>query len=117
MACIRGTDRRGGITASIPLNCGELLAFPTYARYNDRSYTVIKFEGKRKGMGEQEEKEVMELALQAGHLLLENGAEIFRVEETIDRICHYYGIESGNAFVLSNGIFITSGNEREEIFA
>ncbi len=39
------------------------------------------------------------------------------MEETIDRICHYYGIESGNAFVLSNGIFITSGNEREEIFA
>ena len=54
--------------------------------------------------------------MQAGHILLENGAEIFRVEETIDRICHYYGIESGNAFVLSNGIFITSGNEREEIF-
>ncbi len=48
--------------------------------------------------------------MQAGHILLENGAEIFRVEETIDRICHYYGIESGNAFVLSNGIFITSGS-------
>ena len=68
-------------------------------------------------MGEQEEKEVMELALQAGHLLLENGAEIFRVEETVDRICRYYGIESENAFVLSNGIFITSGSTREEIFA
>ena len=51
-------------------------------------------------MGEQEEKEVMELALQAGHLLLENGAEIFRVEETMDRICRHYGVRSGNAFVL-----------------
>ena len=117
MACIRGTDRRGGITVSIPLNCGELLAFPTYARYNDRSYTVIKFEGKRKGMGEQEEKEVMELALQAGHLLLENGAEIFRVEETMDRICKHYGVRSGSAFVLSNGIFATAGSERERYFA
>lgn len=62
-------------------------------------------------------KKVMELALQAGHILLENGAEIFRVEETIDRICHYFGLESGNAFVLSNGIFMTAGNERESFFA
>lgn len=60
---------------------------------------------------------VMEVAMQAGHILLENGAEIFRVEETIDRICRYYGISSGNAFVLSNGIFATTGSEREQYFA
>ena len=35
----------------------------------------------------EDDKEIMELALQAGHILLENGAEIFRVEETMDRIC------------------------------
>lgn len=68
-------------------------------------------------MGDREEKEVMEAALQAGHILLENGAEISRVEETIDRICRYYGVESGNAFVLSNGIFVTAGSERERYFA
>lgn len=62
-------------------------------------------------------KQVMELALLAGHILLENGAEIFRVEETMDRICRYYGLESGSAFVLSNGIFMTAGNERENFFA
>lgn len=64
-----------------------------------------------------EDKEVMELAIEAGHLLLENGAEIFRVEETIDRICRHYGVESGSAFVLSNGIFATAGDEREGFFA
>ena len=42
-------------------------------------------------MEENREKEVMEVSLQAGHLLLENGAEISRVEETMDRICNYYG--------------------------
>jgi uncharacterized membrane protein YjjP (DUF1212 family) len=63
------------------------------------------------------QREILNAAMQAGHILLENGAEIFRVEETMDRICRYYGIESGNSFVLSNGIFTTSGNEREEIFA
>jgi uncharacterized membrane protein YjjP (DUF1212 family) len=68
-------------------------------------------------MKHTEEKEVMELALQAGHLLLENGAEIFRVEETMERICHHYGVESANEFVLSNGIFVTAGSEKENVFA
>lgn len=63
------------------------------------------------------DKQVMELALAAGHILLENGAEIFRVEETMDRICRHYGLESGSAFVLSNGIFMTAGSERENFFA
>lgn len=62
-------------------------------------------------------KEITEVALQAGHILLENGAEIFRVEETIERICKYYGVQSGNAFVLSNGIFMTSGGEKENFYA
>ena len=65
----------------------------------------------------ENDKEVMEIALQAGHILLENGAEIFRVEETMDRICRHYGLQSGSAFVLSNGIFVTAGSERESFFA
>lgn len=63
------------------------------------------------------EREVVETAMEAGHILLENGAEIFRVEETINRVCRHYGVESCNAFVLSNGIFVTAGSVREEIFA
>ena len=63
------------------------------------------------------DEKIMEVSLQAGHILLENGAEIFRVEETMDRICRYYGLQSGNAFVLSNGIFMTAGNEKENFFA
>jgi len=62
-------------------------------------------------------KEVLELALQAGHLLLENGAEIFRVEETMDRICRHYGVQSESTFVLSNGIFMTAGGGQERYFA
>lgn len=68
-------------------------------------------------LSQAEQREVLEIAMQAGHILLENGAEIFRVEETIDRICRHFGIESASSFVLSNGIFTTSGNEREQIFA
>ncbi len=63
------------------------------------------------------ERDVLLLALKAGQILLENGAEIFRVEDTVYRICHYYGLHSANAFVLSNGIFLTSGDEKETQFA
>lgn len=64
-----------------------------------------------------DQREVLDVAMEAGHILLENGAEIFRVEETIDRICRHFGVESENAFVLSNGIFLTAGSDREKRFA
>ncbi len=63
------------------------------------------------------ERDVLLVALKAGRILLENGAEIFRVEDTVYRICHYYGLKSASAFVLSNGIFLTSGDEDEPEFA
>ncbi|WP_124068222.1 threonine/serine exporter family protein [Clostridium sp. E02] len=65
----------------------------------------------------KEQREILNAAMQAGHILLENGAEIFRVEETMDRICRHFDIDSGSSFVLSNGIFTTAGSGREEIFA
>ena len=55
----------------------------------------------------EDEGAVMEVAMKAGRLLLENGAEIFRVEETMERICRYYHVENPSFFVLSNGIFMT----------
>ena len=51
----------------------------------------------------------MGVAMKAGKLLLENGAEIFRVEETMERICRHYHVENPSFFVLSNGIFMTGG--------
>ena len=40
-----------------------------------------------------DDREVLETAMEAGHILLENGAEIFRVEETMERIAAHYGVE------------------------
>lgn len=51
--------------------------------------------------------EVLSVAAEAGHILLENGAEISRVEDIMGRISSHYGVDSGNFFVLSNGIFTT----------
>ena len=60
--------------------------------------------------------EVLEVASIAGHILLENGAEISRVEDIMARISTYYGVDKGNFFVLSNGIFTTgmSGGKVEK---
>lgn len=60
---------------------------------------------------------VLELALEAGRVLLSNGAEIFRVEETIEHICKRFNIEEMDAFVMSNGIFLTAHEKGKEIFA
>lgn len=51
-------------------------------------------------------KEVAEIATAAGEILLRNGAEAYRVEETIKKICNSYGYE-GECISNSTGIFIS----------
>lgn len=52
-------------------------------------------------------EDVLKFASDAGRVLLENGAEISRVEETMERIADNYGESGEKFFVLSNGIFTT----------
>lgn len=54
---------------------------------------------------ENYDKRVLDVAMGAGRILLQSGAEIFRVEETIQRISIHYGVNAQSAFVLSSGIF------------
>ena len=63
------------------------------------------------------QQEILLLAMKAGQIQLENGAEIFRVEDTIMHICRAYGLHSVHSFVLSNGIFLSCGDETEPLFA
>ena len=58
-------------------------------------------------MDEERSNDILSLASDAGHILLENGAEISRVEETMKRIAEHYGEDREHFFVLSNGIFTT----------
>lgn len=55
----------------------------------------------------------LDLAGYAGELLLKNGAEIFRVYDTMHRILNNCGYSNHNIYVISNGIFATV-NEGEE---
>lgn len=43
----------------------------------------------------------------AGQILLESGAETYRVEETISRICIAYGAHTADSFVIPTGIIVT----------
>ncbi len=62
-------------------------------------------------------KKVVNFALDAGRILLKNGAEIFRVDETIQRICKRFHVEEVDTFVLSHAIFINAERDGEEIYS
>ena len=64
-----------------------------------------------------EDKEGLDADALAGRILLQNGAEIFRVEETIERIAKSYGLEGNSSFVLSSGIFITEEKDDKHFYA
>lgn len=68
-------------------------------------------------MEQNNDRLVLETAMEAGHILLENGAEIFRVTETMERICRHFGVAERDFFVLSNGIFATGGSGAASQFA
>lgn len=66
---------------------------------------------------EEHDKKVLDLAMRVGAILLECGAELTRVEDTIGRIAAHYGITDSNPFVLSNAIFLTGENREEQMYS
>ncbi len=52
-------------------------------------------------------KQVLDIAGYAGQIILANGAEIYRTEDTISRICQTYGIQAVQSVVTPTGIFIS----------
>ncbi|WP_129597609.1 threonine/serine ThrE exporter family protein [Anaerophilus nitritogenes] len=53
------------------------------------------------------EKDVLVMALYAGEIMLKNGAETYRVEDTVMRICKAYKISYVESFVTPTGIFVS----------
>ncbi|OBR94858.1 inner membrane protein YjjP [Clostridium ragsdalei P11] len=54
---------------------------------------------------------IINLAAYAGKIMLKSGAEIYRVEETITRICKSYDICDVDAFVTLNVIIVSASDE------
>ncbi len=55
----------------------------------------------------KEAREVLDVAILAGQIMLENGAETYRVEEAIDQICFSRGLFGVNSFTVPTGIFVS----------
>ena len=60
-----------------------------------------------------EASKVLEISLCAGRILLSNGAEAYRVEETIERICNSYNIEC-ECMATAKGVFVSLIDEDGE---
>ncbi|NLD19606.1 MAG: threonine/serine exporter family protein [Clostridiales bacterium] len=60
------------------------------------------------------QKKVLILAIYAGEIMMKNGAEIYRVEDTITRICKACGINYIEVFATPTGIFVSLDKGGEE---
>ncbi|MEW9096196.1 MAG: threonine/serine exporter family protein [Clostridiaceae bacterium] len=58
---------------------------------------------------------VLHLATYAGEVMLQSGAEIYRVEETLTRICTSYGIQSAQSFVTPTGIIMSITDNKDYV--
>ena len=62
-------------------------------------------------MEKKYQKDVLMLAMRAGTIMMKSGAEIVRVEDTIERICRACGIEYVDVFATPTGIFVSTANK------
>ncbi|MDY5355216.1 MAG: threonine/serine exporter family protein [Eubacteriales bacterium] len=59
-------------------------------------------------------RELVDMAILAGQIMISAGAETHRVEDTISRILQTTGFSQADAFVLPTGITVTLSDEKKE---
>lgn len=59
-------------------------------------------------------KEVLSLAVEIADVMLRNGGEIYRIEDTVVHILKAYHIENFDVYLLSNGIFASANEDKED---
>lgn len=69
---------------------------------------------KTRGVFMHDNKEKLTLAVEIADLLLRSGGEIYRVEDTLLHILDAFGLENYDVYVLSNGIFASANEDRED---
>ena len=64
------------------------------------------------------QKKVLILAVRAGEIMMTSGAEIYRVEDTIERICKACKINYVEVFAMQTGIFVSldSGADDSDMY-
>lgn len=61
-----------------------------------------------------ETKEILALTVEISDVMLRNGAEVYRVEDTAERILEAFEIENYDIYVLANGIFASANEDKED---
>ena len=59
-------------------------------------------------------KEILALSVEIADVMLRNGGEIYRIEDTVIHILKAYDIKSFDVYVLSNGIFASANEDKED---
>lgn len=59
-------------------------------------------------------KETLALTVELADVMLRNGGEIYRIEDTVNHILKAHNIESFDVYVLSNGIFASANEDKED---
>lgn len=60
---------------------------------------------------------LLHLSVKAGQILLENGSETSRVQETVRRILHAHGITESDTFAMPTGIFSSLTDKNGETYS
>lgn len=60
-------------------------------------------------------KKIIKIALSTGKTMLENGAETYRVEDTVQRMIESRGIEAVHVFVIPTGIMLSADHNRQTV--
>lgn len=66
-------------------------------------------EGRERFPDEELRRRIMDFIMAAGQTLLENGAEVFRVEQTMEIMANSFHLREFHVYVLTNGIFASAG--------
>ncbi len=69
-------------------------------------------------MIETRQKKILLLAVRTGELLMKHGAETYRVEDTIERICKACNVPYVEVFATQTGIFVSidQGTDESDVF-
>lgn len=65
--------------------------------------------GREQYPDEELRRRIMDFIMVAGQTLLENGAEVFRVEQTMEIMARSFHLREFHVYVLTNGIFASAG--------
>jgi uncharacterized membrane protein YjjP (DUF1212 family) len=69
----------------------------------------------RKNMSDLTLNKVAELAIETGRIVLENGGETHRAEETMHNVCTGFGFAQNESYVTLTGMFLTLKSDSGEI--